>query len=215
MEEWNIGILGFLETNCLSLFHHSVFFSHIIPSFHYSIVPPSLFFFRAPLKYSFYLVSPLDQAGEERDFPLHKEHHARDEVCQEVSASEFIIDQHRCLMHPSASPDALDKGFVEKMDIFLPGRNPFFNGHLSQGIRQDTDIDLIGTSGPAGLTGDTEPDGAASKDLLLHPHLDHPDDIVRPDIHDRGSGTTCRALQTLITEAELFSASLLRLLQET
>ena len=160
------------------------------------------------LKYSFYRVPLLNHAGKDRNLSLHKERHAWDEVCQEISAPQFIIDQHRCLMNPSASSDALDKGFMEKVDIFLLGRNPFFNSHLSQSIHQDPNINLIRTSSSTGLTRDTEPDGAAPENLLFHPHLDHPDDVVRPDVHIRGSGTTCRAFETLVTKAEFFSAPL-------
>ena len=110
MEYWNIGFFRNKLSFVISLFS---IFPHIIPSFHYSNVPPSLFLFFTPLKYSFDLPSPLNQAGQEGNLPLYKEHHAGDEVCEEISASEFIIDQHRRLMDSSAPPDALDKCLME------------------------------------------------------------------------------------------------------
>ena len=69
-------------------------------------------------------------------------------------------------------------------------------------------VNLVGTSCSASLTGNAEPDCTASQDFFLHSHLDHPDDIIRPDIHIRCSGATRCALQTLITEAQIFSALL-------
>jgi len=69
MEDWNIGIMG------LSITYHLwswiiQYFSHIIPSFHYSNVPPSLSFFRALFKNFLDLLSPLDEAGKHRNLPL-------------------------------------------------------------------------------------------------------------------------------------------------
>src|SRR4030042_7100769 len=111
-------------------------------------------------------------------------------------------------MSPSASSDAVDKSLMEKMDILLFCRNPLFHGHLSKGIHEDPDVDLIRTTGPASLTVNAKPDGTTPQNFFFHPHLDHPDDIVVTDIHVRGSRTSRRALQTLITEIQFLSALL-------
>lgn len=160
----------------------------------------SLFHLSTSLKDLFDLCSSFDQPGQKRDLSLHKEPHPRKEVCKKISASEFIIDQHGCLMNPPPPPDAFNKGLVEKVNVSLFGSHSLLHSHLSQCIHQKANIDLIGTSSSAGLTGDAEPDGAASEDLCLSFHLDHPDETVRPDIHIRGSGTACGALEALITE---------------
>jgi len=131
MEEWNIGIMGFFRNKLPFVILLFIIFSHIIPSFHYSNVPSSSFFFRAFLKNPFDLLSSLNKTGKERNLSLQKELHAGDEVRHEVFASEFVIDEHRSLMNPSSPLNALNKSLMEEVDIFLPGRNSLSNGHLS------------------------------------------------------------------------------------
>jgi hypothetical protein len=55
----------------------------------------------------------------------------------------------------------------------------------------------------------------ASQDRILHPHLDHPDDRVGPNIHVGSGRTACRAFQTLVAEAQVLSALLHGFLEET
>ena len=62
MEEWNIGIMVFFRNKLSFVILLFIIFSHIIPSFHYSNVPPSLFFFCAPLKNPLDLLPSLDEA---------------------------------------------------------------------------------------------------------------------------------------------------------
>jgi len=75
-------------------------------------------------------------------------------------------------------------------------------------------MDFIWATGATGLTVNAEPNGTAFKNLFFLPHLDHPDDAVRPDIHIRGSGATGRAFKALVAEVQFFSARSLNFLQE-
>ncbi len=70
MEEWNIGIMGFFRNKLPFVILLFIIFSHIIPSFHYSNVPSSLFLFCAFLKNPFDLLSPLNKTGKERNLSL-------------------------------------------------------------------------------------------------------------------------------------------------
>jgi hypothetical protein len=79
MEEWNIKIMGFFRNKLSLIILLFIIFPHIVPSFHYSNFPLLLFFFCAPLKNPFNLISPLDKAGEQGEFTLQKELHARQE----------------------------------------------------------------------------------------------------------------------------------------
>ncbi len=80
----------------------------------------------------------------------------------------------------SSSPSyAFDEGFVKKMDVLLCGRDFFLYCHLSQGIHEDSDINLIGAPRPTRFARHTEPDGMASQHGILHPHLDHPNQEYR------------------------------------
>jgi hypothetical protein len=54
----------------------------------------------------------------------------------------------------------------------------------------------------------------ASQDRVLHPHLDHTDDRVGPNIHLGGGRAACRALQTLVAEAQVLPALLHGFLEE-
>ncbi len=95
------------------------------------------------------------------------------------------------------------------MDILLFCMNPLAHGHLSEGIHENPDVDLIRATSAAGLAVNAEPDGAAFQNLLLLSHLDHPDDAVGFNVHVWGSGATRGALETLIAEAQFFSAPFL------
>ena len=72
MEEWNIGILGFLETNCLSSFLCSVSF---LTLFHHSIIPLfRLLYFSFRHLSNIRLISPLPliKLGSKGNFPFKK-----------------------------------------------------------------------------------------------------------------------------------------------
>jgi len=167
----------------------------------------SLFRLCALLKNPFDIAFPFHKTGEQRKFTLEKKFHARDErTLHHVSAPEDIFHQHGHLMSPPSSPNTLDKGFMKEMDIFLFCVDSLFHGDLSQGIHDNPDVDLVRAAGATRLAVNAKPDGAAFQNLLLLPHLDHPDDAVRPEFHIRGCGATCRALEALVAEVEVFPA---------
>ena len=153
MECWNNGIKEKTWTNEKSMRRFLPFFQYsnisslqsgFDPSFqystfpifhilmlHYSNVPPSLFFFCAPLKNPLHLLPSLDEAWKQGKLTLQKKHHPRDQVGEEISAPQFIDDLHGCLMESPFPLDALNKRLVKEMDILLLSRNSLFDRHFS------------------------------------------------------------------------------------
>src|SRR4030042_474992 len=75
-------------------------------------------------------------------------------------------------------------------------------------------MDFIRATGSTSLTVNAEPDGVAFQDFFLHPHLDHPNDLVGSNIHIGRRGTTRRTFKALVTETEVLPALFLHFFQK-
>ncbi len=110
------------NTSFIVLTHYSN-----IPLFHSSCS----FFLFTPLEDPSNLLPSLDETGEQGNLSFQEEHHTGKEVCEKVFAPQLIVDEHGRLMDPTSSFYTLDERLVEEMDVFLPRRDFFFDGHFS------------------------------------------------------------------------------------
>jgi len=100
---------------------------------------------------------------------------------------------------------------VEDGDASVWGFSSFLAGQLSQRIHQVSNINIVWTSGGAGLAGGADPDGGAVQCLLHHAQVKEADEMVGHDIHGEGYRTAIGAFLALETGGDRLATQFLNL----
>ena len=88
------------------------------------------------------------------------------------------------------------------------------HSHFPQGIYYRAHVHFVGTPGPTGHTGYTQPDSMTAQYSLFVAILNHSNQSVGLIIEITGNGTTYRTFQTLKTEIDILSAPFFNLFPE-
>jgi len=86
------------------------------------------------------------------------------------------------------------------MIFSLPEQN------LTDSLYNFSNINAFGTSGIAGETGSTDPDGLGFQEFILEAELSEADDLVGKNVHLRDSRAPRRALAALIAGKQVLAA---------
>lgn len=112
-------------------------------------------------------------------------------------------------MNPAFRFNCIQEDGVKDRDILFSRLDPGADRNVSQRIHDLGDIDVIGTSDAAGVTGGADPDRFRPKNFLPVIVLDMAEDLVGKEIHGISHRASCRTLLALITILNGFAARLM------